>query len=152
MSDTPDFNELAQRYARLTPGQKAELRRIATPEEVGERPAFYRLFPGQGATPQRARLAFMLPGVAHRVGAPALGVQLAAAKASEARLLQVIRAESPNDLIYLRRLLRWLDKAQDWNAFGELLWFWGEDRKRRLLEAYFIAKTTPAKERDNEQA
>lgn len=152
MSETPDFVELAQRYAGLAPGHKAELRRIAAPEEVGERPAFYRLFPGQNATPQRARLVFLLPYAAHRNGAPSLAKQLVTKKASEARLIQVIRAEPPHDLIYLRRLLQWLNQPQDWNEFGSLLWFWGEDRKRRLLEAYFIAKTTPAKEKTHEPA
>jgi len=152
MSETPDFVELARHYASLAPGQKAELRRIAAPEEVGERPAFYRLFPGQPATPQRARLVFLLPYAAHRNGVPSFARQLVAKKASEARLIQLIRAEAPHDLVYLRRLLHWLDQPQDWNEFGSLLWFWGEERKRRLLEDYFIAKTTPAKEKTHEPA
>jgi hypothetical protein len=34
MKEPPDFAAIAKRFERLTPGQKAELRRVAEPEDV----------------------------------------------------------------------------------------------------------------------
>lgn len=142
MSEQPDYAALAMRFQQLTPGQKAELRRLSSPEEAGEHPAFYRLFPGLTATPYRQRLAFLLPWAEHRAGSRPLGAQLARAKVSERRVYQVVRAETPNDLIQLRRLLQHTKPHLDWQDFGEALFFWGDTRKRQLIEQYFVHQTT----------
>lgn len=142
MSDLPDFVALAARYKNLTPGQKAELRRLADPEEAGGKPAFYRLFPGQQATPQRQRLAFLLPWAEHRAGAKPLGAQLAQAKVSETRIYQMVRSEPENDLIQLRRLLQHAKPALDWEHFGKTLHYWGAQSKRQILEQFFIHQPT----------
>lgn len=138
----PDFVELARRFAALTPGQKAELRRLAEPQDASLHPAFYRLFPGRPATEQLERLAFLLPWAAHRPGAPTLGRQLAGAKVSETRLFQMVRSHAPNDLIHLRRLVQHAKPALDWSRFGKTLWYWGPEAKRRLLEEFFVHQST----------
>lgn len=142
MSDLPDFVALVARYKRLTPGQKAELRRLADPEEAGGKPAFYRLFPGQQATSQRQRLAFLLPWAEHRAGAKPLGAQLAQAKVSETRIYQMVRSEPDSDLIQLRRLLQHAKPVLDWEHFGKTLHYWGATSKRQILEQYFIHQPT----------
>lgn len=145
MNDLPDFAALAAHYKSLTPGQKAELRRLSEPQEAGGEPAFYRLFPGQAANSQRERLAFLLPWAEHRSGAKPLGSQLASARVSETRVYQVVRATYPNDLIQLRRLLQHIKPTLDWERFGKTLHYWGDQSKRHLLEEFFIhqpAETT----------
>jgi CRISPR system Cascade subunit CasB len=133
-----DFADLAHRFARLTPGQQAELRRIGDPAEASLKPAFYRLFPGHRATEQLERLAFLLPWAEHRAGAAALGQQLArSGKVSETRIFQMARSNSPNDLKHLRRLVQHLRPMLDWNQFGKTLWYWGPKAKRGLLEEFF---------------
>lgn len=132
-----DFVEIAERFKRLGSGQKAELRRVAAPDDVAMIPAFYRLFPGIKTDTRWQRLAYFLPCAQHAPGGKALGGQLAKAGISEARLFQVIRSESPNDLIQLRRLVQQVEPVLDWQGLGRTLFFWGKQEKQRLLEDYF---------------
>ncbi len=136
-----DFVEIAQRFKGLSKGQKAELRRVAAPDDVTLIPAFYRLFPGIKADMRWQRLAYFLPCTHHAPGNLNLGGQLAKAGISEARLFQVIRSESPNDLIQLRRLVQQVEPVLDWQGFGATLFFWGKQNKQRLLEDYFMNHT-----------
>jgi CRISPR system Cascade subunit CasB len=143
MQKPPDFVE---RFEKLTRGQQAELRRVAKPDDVIGVPAFYRLFPGECTDPRekhrRERIAFLLPWAPkHIPGAESLGRQLAKKDVSEARVYQVIRAKVPNDLIQLRRLVQHIEPKLDWMEFGKTLFFWGNERKRRLLEDFFIASS-----------
>lgn len=146
-TDLPEFAALKARFESeaFPNGARAELRRVADPETVAFCPGLYRLFPGQKPDERHLRLAFMLPCCDHDPKAPALGTQLAKAKVSEARVLQVARSKSPLDLIQLRRLLAHVEPAVNWQEFGKTLWFWGERAKRELVEAYYLAQFTPAK-------
>lgn len=137
----PDFVVLRRRYESLSPGQKAELRRVAEPDDLRDFPSLYRLFPGQQISDNWLRVAFLLPYCRHRDGASSLGSQLAAAKVNEARLFQVVRAKEPIDLVQLRRLVFQAEQTVDWKQFGWTLLAWGKEKKRKLLEDYFIAKT-----------
>lgn len=145
--DLPDFIALKARYESesFPTGARAELRRVAEPESVALCPALYRLFPGQKPDDRHLRIAFLLPCCKHDAKAKPLGAQLAATKVSEARVLQVARAQAPLDLVQLRRLLAHIDPAVNWQEFGKMIWFWGERAKRQLVEDYYLAKFTPVK-------
>ncbi len=136
-----DFVEIAHRFEKLSKGQKAELRRVASPEDVAMIPAFYRLFPGMKTDARWRRLAYFVSYIKHASGSETLGGKLAKADISEARLFQVIRSESPNDLIQLRRLVQQVEPALDWQRLGTALFFWGKKEKQRLLEDYFMNHT-----------
>ena len=139
----PDFMALYRHWEQLRPGSKAELRRIGRPEELIETPSFYRLFSGK-ATQEWAkqafqRLIFCLPCIKHTDEDVGLGKALAKGKGvSEKRLFQVIRSESPNDMIQLRRILQMVEPSLNWPKAARLLWYWNERSKRDLLEEYFM--------------
>ncbi|MDP1698372.1 MAG: type I-E CRISPR-associated protein Cse2/CasB [Xanthomonadaceae bacterium] len=129
----------------MTNGDRAALRHAAKPSDMELLPGLYRLFPGLDTVGPHHRIAYLLPYARHATNAKSLGVQLAAARISETRLLQVARSDSPTDIELLRRLLRQLDTALDWKTFGGMLWHWNEHSKRQLVKAYYLAKFTPAK-------
>lgn len=146
-NDLPDFVALKARFDSdaFPSGARAELRRVAQPEDTAYGPALYRLFPGQKPDDRHLRLAFLLPHAKHAANAKSLGAQLAAAKVAEARVLQVARSHGPQDLIQLRRLLNHVEPVVDWQAFGRTLWYWNDISKRQLVEDYYLAQFTPAK-------
>lgn len=138
----PDFVALRERYERMTPGQRAQLgKRVGSPDDLVAIPAFYHLFPGKRPSERDRHIAFLLPYCPQADDAKPLGTQLAMADVSEARLFQVVRAEPPNDLIQLRRLVQHVQPAVDWREFGKALFYWNDLAKRRLLEDFFITHT-----------
>lgn len=147
ISELPDFVALKARFDSdaFPSGARAELRRVADLDEVALLPALYRLFPGQRPDERHYRIAFLLPCAKHAANAKSLGAQLATAKVSEARVLQVARSRSPLDMVQLRRLLSHAGVAIDWNDFGKMLWYWNDISKRHLVEDYYLAQFTPAK-------
>lgn len=146
-TDLPDFVALRARFESeaFSNGARAELRRLPDMESVALCPALYRLFPGQKPDGRHLRLAFLLPCCKHDAKAKSLGTQLAKAKVSEARVLQVARAHSPLDLIQLRRLLAHINPAVNWAEFGKTLWYWGDRARRQLVEDYYLAQFPLAK-------
>lgn len=151
-SELPDFVALKARFESeaFPNGARAELRRVAELGDVALLPALYRLFPGQKPDERYQRIAFLLPHARHAANAKSLGAQLADAKVAEARVLQVARSHESLDMIQLRRLVTHIDPAVDWQAFGEMLWFWNSkshkrNPKRQLVEDFYLAKFTPAK-------
>lgn len=145
--DLPDFVALRARFESeaFSNGARAELRRLPDLESVALCPALYWLFPGQKPDDRHLRLTFLLPCCKHDAKAKPLGAQLAKQKVGEARVLQVARAQSPMDLIQLRRLLTYVEPAVNWSAFGKTVWFWGARARRQLVEDYYLAQFTPAK-------
>lgn len=141
-----DFREIAGRFDKMGTGPRAELRRCASPEDVAMVPSFYRLFPGIKTDISWQRVAYFLPYVKQSQGTASLGEQLAKEKISEKRLFQVVRSHSPNDLIQLRRLLQQVEPQMDWQEFGETLFFWNEEKKRSLLEDFFMHQSTKNKQ------
>ena len=146
-SELPDFVALKMRYDSdsFPTGARAELRRVAEPDDVAFCPALYRLFPGQKPDDRHLRLAYLLPCCTHDPHAKSLGAQLAAAKVAEARVLQVARARAPLDMVQLRRLLAYVKPAVNWTEFGRTVWFWNDKSKRQLVEDFYLAQFTPAK-------
>jgi CRISPR system Cascade subunit CasB len=139
----PDFMALYKAWEQLSPGPRAELRRVSKPDELIEVPAFYRLFSGKaaGETQKQAyqRLIFCLPRITHTSDDIGLGKALAKGKGvSEKRLFQVIRSNAPNDMIQLRRLLQMVEPSVNWPKAAKQLWYWNERSKRDLLEEYFM--------------
>lgn len=136
-----NFVALKERYDTvLTNGQRADIRRARDPDELALMGVFYRLLPdGERPSSRWRRVIFMLPYASHRADAGSLGTQLANKSISEARLFQMVRSEFPNDLLHLRRLLRQAELALDWQRFGELLLYWGEHKKRQIVEDFFLA-------------
>lgn len=133
-----DYVELYNKFLALAPGKQAQIKRhIKEPEMLRDIPAFYTLFSGIHPTRQHRRLAYFLPVCTHKENGGTLGAQLAKNKVSEVRLFQVVRSDTPNDLIQLRRICQHIQPQLDWNKFGNALWFWGEGQKRQLVEDYF---------------
>ncbi len=146
---TPDFVALARRYAELGSGPRAELRRVAEPDDLKLVPAFYRLLPGIQTDVGWRRVVFFLPFVRHADGKLRLGQALKQAGISEMRLFQVLRSTGPNDLIQLRRLVQKTEPAVHWQRLGESLFYWNEDQKRRLVEDYFTPVPTTEEETES---
>ena len=137
-------------FCALDRGKQAELRRhVRQPDDLAEMPAFYTLCRGIRPNRQHQRIAFFLPICHHQEKALSIGAQLAKNGISELRIFRVIRSESPNDLIQLRRLCQHIDASVDWREFGRMLWYWGADAKyskRQLLEDYFVYRNSNNKE------
>lgn len=146
-AELPDFVALKMRYDNesFSTGARAELRRVAEPDDVALTPALYRLFPGQKPDDRHLRLAFLLPCCKHAIKAKSLGVQLAEAKVAEARILQVARSHAPLDMVQLRRLLTHIEPTVNWSEFGRMVWIWNDKAKRQLVEDFYIARFNPAK-------
>lgn len=149
MSELPDFVTLKARYEELGAGPRAELRRVARPDDLALIPAFYRLLPGIKTDARWQRIVFFLPFAAHVGQGDSLGRALAG-KVKEERLFQVLRSNPPNDLIQLRRLVQQAEPRVDWRKMGKTLWFWGEISKRRLVEDYFSPASKPEKEANHD--
>jgi CRISPR system Cascade subunit CasB len=141
----PDFVKVKAYFDnRLTPGQRAELRRVSDPEDIDLIPVYYYLIRGFLQTGQRPdrrwrRVVYALPYAEHAEGAGGLGIHLARAGVREGRLFQMTRSEYPNDLVHLRRMLQQIKPTLDWHQFGGTLYFWGQEAKRRILEDYCLA-------------
>ncbi|MBU0675194.1 MAG: type I-E CRISPR-associated protein Cse2/CasB [Proteobacteria bacterium] len=138
----PDFVELVKRYNNLTNGQRAELRRVAAPDELALLPSFYHLIANLGQANDRwCRLAFFLPYVQHKENGPSFGRVLKQGSISEKRLFQVVRSQAPNDLLTLRRLAQQVKPTVDWSRFGKSLFFWTDSdiSKKQLINDYFVS-------------
>lgn len=137
------FAELHQRFLEtLDNGQRAEIRRASTPEDLECLPSFYHLMGGFNPkeTRQWMRVAFFLPFVEqHSEKANPLGKQLNEAKISEKRIFHIVRSTSPNDLIQLRRVIQQAKlKNINWEKFGQSLYYWGDHSKKELVQDFFI--------------
>jgi len=67
-----------------------------------------------------------------------MGLQMQQNDISEKRLFQVVRADSPDDLVYLHRLAIQMKPTVDWQEFGRMLFYWGKNAKRQLLQNYYL--------------
>lgn len=144
----PDLMSLYEAWTQLSPGQKAELKRVGVPDELVETPAFYRLFSGRASGEWRKRafqrLIFCLPCIVHTDKQVSLGAAIARYErgVSEKRLFQIIRSEFPNDIIQMRRILKMVEPVVNWPMAAKILWYWNERSKRDFLEEFFLNQTT----------
>ena len=138
----PDFQKLVSDYRqKLSNGQRADLRRAEEPDALLDMPVFYRLIQSDGmkANLQAARVIYFLSYVEHKKGAKSIGRLMQDEGVNEKRLFQIIRSESPEDLIYLRRLAQQLKPTVDWQDFGRMLFYWGKNTKRQLLQDFYLS-------------
>jgi len=152
----PDFAALKARFdERLTPGQRAEIRRARAPDDLAMIPGYYRILP-EGCTPTRQweRVVFLLPHAGHREGAGNIGQALAGANLSEMRVFQLVRSNSEAlAMRHLRRLCRHVKATVDWEQFGRSLYFWGPRSRQEIAEDYFAAgggKHAPRQRKENQ--
>lgn len=138
---TPDFMPILEHYQLLKPGPKSELRRLVEPDDLIEVAAFYRLLNGQKGDAKMKRVIYCLPAIKKNDPDVSLGQALAKAGVSEKRLFMVVRSESPNDIIQLRRLLKMAELSVNWQEFASLVYWWGKRNKQKLLEDFFFHQT-----------
>lgn len=139
----PDFIHLHERYQNhLDNGERAQIKRATEPNDLLELPAFYRLICGASdkELKQLARVAFFLPLIDGNIEtAEPLGRQLKTSNISEKRLFHIIRSESPNDLVQLKRVLQQAKLINiDWLTFGKTLYFWGKRQKQQLMKDFYL--------------
>ena len=137
------FIELHQRFWQtLDNGQRAEIRRVSTLEDLEILPAFYHLMGhfNPKDTKQWARVVFFLPFVEkHSEKAKPLGKQLKEAQISEKRIFHIVRSTSPNDLIQLRRVTQQAKLSSiNWDTFGKSLFYWNKISKKHIIQNFFI--------------
>lgn len=146
-TDYDALTELPGAFELLGKGDQARLRRVKKPEELREVDAFFRLCANAGLMERHLvkmeRVLFFIPWVYPFEGLR-LGAALENSKVDERRLFQVLRSESPNDLVYLRRAIQMAASkhktkklAFDWKSASTLLFFWGESNKKNILHDYY---------------
>ncbi len=146
-SEQPNFAGVYAAWQKLPLGPRAAMRRIAKPDDLLDLPAFYRLVEPFGwradlkpwDKERWLRLVFLINHVTDR-GEHSLGKALALGKASEKRLFQIVRADSPNDITQLRRLLKQVEPEVSWQKMAKQLWYWDLRQKRSLLEDFVLSQ------------
>jgi len=136
---SPDFIVLYHRFMSLGTGHRAELRRARSPDELSFISALYRLFPGERPDVRHRRIAFLLPWCRHSTKPPTFARQLVERQINEKRILQIARTSAPLDLIQFRRIAMHVEPVVDWAQFGQLLWFWNSEKKRKFVEDFYLA-------------
>lgn len=136
-NETSYLADLYRRFEALPKGAAAPMRRVARPDDLRDTPGLYRLFPGARPSDMEVNAAFVLPWCEKRSGAKKLGPACAEG-IGEARIIQIARAEYPDDLIALRRLVIHLQPELGWMEVAPLVCAWGPHQKRKFVEAYYI--------------
>jgi CRISPR system Cascade subunit CasB len=134
----PDFIAVWERFGALDKASRAGFRHVASPDDLLKIAPAYRLIPKEESLHGGwRRVLFLAPYVTHAENR-SLGAALAV-KIKEARLFQMLRSGTPMDLIQLRRVCLFASPRADWQMVGEILFYWSEEKKTRLLEDYFNA-------------
>lgn len=147
MSNEPNFAGFYAAWENLkkNPGATADIRRVATMDDLLDLPAFYRLVEPFGWCSDLnrweregwQRLGFVINHITDK-GEYSLGKALALGKVSEKRMFQLVRSESPNDITQLRRLLKQVEPEVSWQKMAKQLWYWDLRQKRSLLEDFVL--------------
>jgi CRISPR system Cascade subunit CasB len=152
MDKPHDEMALYRAWAALDTGASAQLRRVTTPEGLLDQPAFYRLvqplgWEGQGNRKALLRQVFCLSAgkdtIKHTDELISLGRALASSgRINERRVFQLLRAEDPNDMVQLRRLLIHAEPKLNWTMFAKQLRFWNKQSRQQLLEHFVLANSS----------
>ncbi len=139
------YNELWRRFHEFNPKVRAEIRRVRTYEDLGNVPSFYHLFFGLKFpySDQWHRIVYFFPYLDETSAVDGLyrplGRQFLDHKISESRIVQLVRADHPQDMDYLRRLIQHAQPVANWRNFGSLLYYWGKSNARKILQDYCLA-------------
>ena len=146
-NELPNFAGFYAAWENLKkkPGATADIRRVATMDDLLDLPAFYRLVEPFGwqadlkpwDKERWQRLVFMINHITDK-GESSLGKALALGKVSDKRMFQLVRSESPNDITQLRRLLKQVEPEVSWQKMAKQLWYWDLRQKRSLLEDFVL--------------
>ena len=144
---------LCEKYLELSSGAKADLKRAVSLEKLQSTGTFIRLLDGNEKFVQYSRVVFILPWLSHKEGI-SLGSVLYSGYAghsiSEARMVQMLRSDYPQDIITLRRMIwhaagRHAEVTVDWEKLGEQLYYWGERNKQKIVQDYYLAEVRSKK-------
>jgi CRISPR system Cascade subunit CasB len=154
-----EYLKLVERYEQLDNGQKALLRRATSPDDMAGIAAFYQLisstkFQLKQYEKQAAQVVYFLPWVQQRANGKPLGRSLHEHGISEKRLFLVVRRESPDDLIQLRRVVQQIKPTAyaDWAELGNLLFYWGKKNKHQLMRDFYISASTSSQPQETAEA
>lgn len=136
-ANSTDPADLFRRFEDLPCGAAAPMRRVASPDDLRDTPGLYRLFPGYRPTRDERNAAFILAWCKKKSGGKKLGPACAEG-ISEARVIQIARADYPNDLIAMRRLVIHLQPELGWMEVAPLVCRWRPEKKREFVEAFYI--------------
>lgn len=128
------------------PGATADIRRVSSMDDLLDLPTFYRLVEPFGwradlepwNKARWQRLVFLVNHIINKGDNP-LGKALAlSGNVNEKRLFQIVRADYPQDINQLRRLLKQADPDVNWLKMAKQLWYWDLRQKRSLLEDFVL--------------
>lgn len=143
--------EMFHNYEKLDNGKKAAIRRAKSPEDMRNIGSFYTILPKDchknprsGEISQYARVAYLFPIVSHSDDASPVGKILAKAGVRDNRINVISRSDTDNGPDNLKRALQQAVqkgyKSVNWGELGEILYYWGERSKQRILEAFYIGQ------------
>ncbi|MCC7494929.1 MAG: hypothetical protein IT204_21440 [Fimbriimonadaceae bacterium] len=123
----------------LRPGPRARLRRLR--QHPDRLPAdFWALVERYAIDPcdETYWVAVVPLMVVHRHARWRPGRALAAAGVSKARIERWLRLDRERAMAEAWRLLSKLPSGLDWASFGQLLWYWDDQRRRAFARDYFL--------------
>ncbi|PIJ49869.1 type I-E CRISPR-associated protein Cse2/CasB [Erwinia sp. OLTSP20] len=141
-----DAMGLYRDWLALDKGTSAKLRRATTPEALLDIPAFYALVSPYGWPEQRyplLRCVFCLTsGAITHCDDDSLTLGRALARSEKinlSRVTHLIRQDSPQDMVQLRRILIHAEPRLYWPSLAEQLTWWGKYDRRTLLEHFVLS-------------
>ncbi len=141
------YIDLWDRYQKLENGAKADIRRSSTPGDLLSVGSFFRLCRREDDLLRYANVVFILPWLNHEKGISLGSVFYDDQKhrISEARMIQLLRSDYPQDIVSLRRMIwqsvgRHAERSVDWEILGPQLFYWGESNKKKILQDYYISE------------
>ncbi|HDY87077.1 MAG TPA: type I-E CRISPR-associated protein Cse2/CasB [bacterium] len=152
--DEQDWMGIYEKFQEMDKTRKNLLKRAVEPENLLEQSAFYEFYSKQlkkaGQRNQLLRLVFCLPFIRHNGNGSTLGEAFAKFLnnrpiVSKKRVIQLSRIDDAvRGMVQLRRLLKQARDSSgfvelDWNKLAKLLWFWGGNTRRNILEDYFLS-------------
>ncbi|CCP01684.1 CRISPR-associated protein, Cse2 family [Erwinia amylovora Ea644] len=149
-----DAKALYENWLQLDPGSKAKIRRATQPDDLMDIPAFYLLVAPFGWPQQRyalLRMVFCLSAGKIRPSEDdkqSIGRVFADKGISQPRIFQVIRADYPNDMVQLRRLIIHAEPEVYWPGFAQQLYGWYKSDRRKLLEDFVITTAHKTSRKD----
>ncbi len=135
-----DFVAMKVRYEKLSKADKAKLARVTKPEGFPMIGATYKLLPDQ-EKPHSGwqRVIFLLALVEHEPQGASLGTLFGVCGIKEDRIQRIIHSSVPNTLTYIASCLKLCgaNNKVDFQRVAELLFYWGDKSKERLLQDYY---------------